>query len=224
MDICTYIHIRLYIQIYMWSKCYSLPLCLTSGITCCVQRTHSPHVCIYAPTHAQAFRYRRFELDDDLFLVVRCELDASLETKDGSQVLIWMSHVAHTPIHKSCLPYDWILWYGANLRLSRLRMARRYWYVMAPLWLKDSCCSYKRVKVSCINTACHASLLIDNGSQISVRWCTHIHKLRRTQERVILYRTSYRVAMNHRMPYLYRLFSAKERWNSWLFCGKRPAS
>jgi len=47
------------------------------------QRTQDP------PTPAgKAFRYRRFELDDDLYLVVRCELDASLETKDGSKAYI----------------------------------------------------------------------------------------------------------------------------------------
>ena len=32
----------------------------------------------------------------------------------------------------------------------------------------------------------------------------------------------YRVAKTHRMPYLYRSFSAKEPYNQWLFCEKRP--
>jgi len=36
----------------------------------------------------KAFRYRKFELDDDLDLVVRCEIDAALETKDGSKAYI----------------------------------------------------------------------------------------------------------------------------------------
>jgi len=157
-----------------------------------------------------------------LDIVIRCEFDASLEAQDDSQVLIQMCHVAHTRIHKSCLPYDdWMLWCGANwMRLSRLWMARRYRYVMAPVWMRHV--SHWRIrvahinewKVSCINMACRASLLIENGSQISVRYCIHMHKLRRTQERVILHTsTSYRVAKTHRMPCLYRLFSAKERWN-----------
>jgi len=34
----------------------------------------------------------------------------------------------------------------------------------------------------------------------------------------------YMAAKTHRMPYLYRLFSAKEPYNSGLFCGKRPAN
>ena len=34
----------------------------------------------------------------------------------------------------------------------------------------------------------------------------------------------YRVGEAHRMPYLYKLFSAKEPYNWWLFCGKRPAT
>jgi len=34
----------------------------------------------------------------------------------------------------------------------------------------------------------------------------------------------YRVAKTRRMPYLYRSFSEKEPYNSWLFCGKRPAT
>ena len=34
----------------------------------------------------------------------------------------------------------------------------------------------------------------------------------------------YRVAKTHRMPYLFRSFSAKEFYNSWLYCGKRPAT
>ena len=34
----------------------------------------------------------------------------------------------------------------------------------------------------------------------------------------------YRVAKMQRMPYLYASFSATEPYNSWLFCGKRPAS
>jgi hypothetical protein len=33
----------------------------------------------------QAFKYQRFELDDDLYIVVRCEVDASLEGKDGNR-------------------------------------------------------------------------------------------------------------------------------------------
>jgi len=36
----------------------------------------------------KAFRYRKFELDDDLELIVRCEIDAALETKDGSKAFI----------------------------------------------------------------------------------------------------------------------------------------
>jgi len=35
---------------------------------------------------------------------------------------------------------------------------------------------------------------------------------------------SYRVAKTHRMPYLYRSFSAKEPYNYWLFCGTWPAT
>jgi len=34
----------------------------------------------------------------------------------------------------------------------------------------------------------------------------------------------YRVAKTHRMPYLYRSFSAKEPYNLWLFCEKGPAT
>ena len=34
----------------------------------------------------------------------------------------------------------------------------------------------------------------------------------------------YRVAKTHRMPYLYKSFSAKEPYNQWLFCGKRTAT
>ena len=35
---------------------------------------------------------------------------------------------------------------------------------------------------------------------------------------------SYRAAMTHRMPHLYRSFSTKEPYNSWLFGKKRPAT
>jgi len=35
---------------------------------------------------------------------------------------------------------------------------------------------------------------------------------------------TYRVVQTHRMPYLYRSFSAKEPYNSWLFCEKWPAT
>jgi len=38
--------------------------------------------------NGKAFRYRQFELDDDLMLVVRCELDAALETKGGGKAYI----------------------------------------------------------------------------------------------------------------------------------------
>jgi len=38
------------------------------------------------------------------------------------------------------------------------------------------------------------------------------------------FRIVYRVAKTHRMPYLYRLFSAKEPYDWWLFCGKWPAT
>jgi len=34
----------------------------------------------------------------------------------------------------------------------------------------------------------------------------------------------YRVAKTHRMPYLYRSFSAKEPYNQWLICEKWPAT
>lgn len=37
---------------------------------------------------AQAFRYRRYEIEDDVYLVVRCELDATFETKDGGRAYI----------------------------------------------------------------------------------------------------------------------------------------
>ena len=33
----------------------------------------------------------------------------------------------------------------------------------------------------------------------------------------------YRLAKTHTMPRLYKSFSAKEPYDSWLFCGKRPA-
>ncbi len=36
----------------------------------------------------QAFKYQRFELDDDLYLVVRCEVDATAEAKDGSRAFM----------------------------------------------------------------------------------------------------------------------------------------
>ncbi|EKX53599.1 translation initiation factor 3, subunit D [Guillardia theta CCMP2712] len=36
----------------------------------------------------KAFRYRKFELDDDMTLVVRCEVDAVMQTKDGSNALL----------------------------------------------------------------------------------------------------------------------------------------
>jgi len=35
---------------------------------------------------------------------------------------------------------------------------------------------------------------------------------------------SYSVAKTHRIPYLDRLFSSKEPYNWWLFCGKKPAT
>ena len=34
----------------------------------------------------------------------------------------------------------------------------------------------------------------------------------------------YRVTRMHRVPYLYRSFSAKEPYNWWLFCGRKPAT
>jgi len=34
----------------------------------------------------------------------------------------------------------------------------------------------------------------------------------------------YRVAKTHEMPYLYRSIFAKEPYNQWFFCGKRPAT
>jgi len=37
-------------------------------------------------------------------------------------------------------------------------------------------------------------------------------------------RYEYRVAKMHRMLYLYRLFCAKEPYNSWLICEKRSAA
>ena len=40
----------------------------------------------------------------------------------------------------------------------------------------------------------------------------------------IKYESYYRVAKTHRMPYLWRSFSAEEPYNQWLFCEKRPAT
>ena len=37
---------------------------------------------------------------------------------------------------------------------------------------------------------------------------------------VSIYVYIYRVAKTHRIPYLYRSFSAKETYIEWLFCGK----
>ena len=36
---------------------------------------------------------------------------------------------------------------------------------------------------------------------------------------LLIVATPYRAAKTHRMPYLYRSFSAKEPYNLWLFCG-----
>ena len=53
----------------------------------------------------QAFRYRQFELDDDLMLVVRCELDAALETKGGGKAYI-TTKVPFTADHLQCFATD----------------------------------------------------------------------------------------------------------------------
>jgi len=60
-------------------------------------------------------------------------------------------------------------------------------------------------------------------------YCIHFLKLQHRNEDGGLggnfYQTSkYWEAQNHRMPYIYRSFSAKEPWNWWLFCGKWPAT
>jgi len=39
-----------------------------------------------------------------------------------------------------------------------------------------------------------------------------------------LYAVEYSAAKMRRIPYLYRSFPAIEPYNSWLFCGKRPAT
>jgi len=45
-----------------------------------------------------------------------------------------------------------------------------------------------------------------------------------TKKGALICHLVYRMAKTHRMPYLYRLFSAKEPYTLWLLCGKRPAT
>jgi len=58
---------------------------------------------------------------------------------------------------------------------------------------------------------CHAYLAIRNISEIHF-WNTFLDSNRHITVKC------YRVAMTHRMPYLYGSFSAKETYNWWLFC------
>ena len=50
------------------------------------------------------------------------------------------------------------------------------------------------------------------------------HVFLKISSRVSLPYAEYRVAKTHWMPDVYRLFSAKEPYNEWLFGGKRPTT
>jgi len=52
-------------------------------------------------------------------------------------------------------------------------------------------------------------------------------RVKQTQKPAIRFKVTiqrYKEAKMHRMPDVYRLFPAKEPYNPWLFCGKRPAT
>jgi len=54
--------------------------------------------------------------------------------------------------------------------------------------------------------------------------CIHICLYINVYIQYICHAYRYGVAKMRKMPYLSRVFSAKEPYNQWLFCGKRPAS
>jgi len=99
------------------------------------------------------------------------------------------------------------------------------------IWLNDMTCfavwydSFNYVTLLCdVN-----DLAVRHNSFICVTWLIHQFDMTQLAVRydnsyVKLLDIIYRVAKMHRLPYLYRSFSAKEPCNWWFCCGKRPAT
>jgi len=113
-----------------------------------------------------------------------------------------MSHV--TCINESCYTYKRItsyIWMSRCAYINESYCVCRcvVWYILVS-------------HVTCMNESCYMNARIT--------WYIWLSRVVYIDESWYLYR----VAKTHRMPHLYRSFSAKEPCNQWLFCGKWPTS
>ena len=99
--------------------------------------------------------------------------------------------------------------YGCGMMFIELCMQNEYRTVYVKRihqTMSIELCTYIEV---CSQIYVHRTMSNMNCVMVLIELCTTI---------------DYRVANTHRMPYLYRSFSAKERYNQWLFCGKQPTT
>ena len=133
------------------------------------------------------------------------------------------------------MTYMGILWVFATLYRCRVSYLTQCAYIQKDkhiytLIYIDIQIDTKDIRVSnsgidiaqCIIDSLCTHTYITTCKQTYIHTCTHtwIHRCIDTTKQQS---ESYRVAKTHRIPYLYRLFSAKVTYIQWLFCGKWSA-
>ena len=105
-----------------------------------------------------------------------------------------------------------------------------YRNTLSDFWDKhvnESCLILSREGIAMLHAATHCNTLQHTAIQCNIpqRLCLESPICcNATRCNTMQHNATYRVAKMHRVPYLPRSLSAKEPYNEWLFCEKRPAT